>query len=275
MPLVFCTTLALCGALLALAYMIFYVHAAGEREQKVRVAIVGEEQNSYLGIGIGLIQNLDSSRFNIDFVSMEEEAAKEALSRGEIVGYLLVDDEFIEGLGRGENIPLLYVTNAVGTGLTDALMREVSDLISVTIIHAEKAIYAMQDYVLEQGPAERLAEATDKMNLRMISAVVKRSNLYETRIYDVYQKTPVAVYYASGLLVFFFAGLGWKCRSDTGQEGSAAASAAGSKGLFGALADCGRIPFSLCDFTAAVRNGAGSCLDCGDLFFYGYVEPGL
>ena len=64
-----------CGSLLMSAV------SGGEKNAKINVGIVGNASDSYLGVGIHALRNIDSSRFTVNFEEMNEEDAKEKLLR--------------------------------------------------------------------------------------------------------------------------------------------------------------------------------------------------
>lgn len=198
----------LSGALLLLslgmlAFMIFSLDDSEERNRKIRIGLVGNPADSYLGIGIGVMQNMDASRFSIDFIEMDESEAKKQLASGEIAGYILVPEEFIEALGRGENIPLTYVSAVAGSGLSDQIIREIADIASVTIWNSERAIYAMQDYMTDFSYQNQISEATDKMNLKLIDITLNRNNIYDIEIIGAFDRIPLTLYYFTGMFIFF------------------------------------------------------------------------
>lgn len=202
-PSLLISSLILLLSLGFLAVLIFFMDDSEERNQKITIGMVGEARDSYLGIGMGIMKNMDASRFSIAFLQMEEEEARRKLRSGEIAGYVLVPEEFIEALGRGENIPLTYVSTGAGGALSDQIIKEISDIISVTIMNSEKAIYAMQEYMLDHELESRMGEVTDRMNLRIIDMTLNRNRGYKIQRLEAFQKTPIAVYYFCGILIFF------------------------------------------------------------------------
>lgn len=202
-PLMFIFNLVLTVSLFTLAYMALRELNDSEKTAKIKVAIVGSEQNSYLGFGVSMMKNLDSSRFSVDFENLSEKEAKEKLRKGEIISYTLLDDEFIAALGRGENLPLTYVTLPGSVGLVDDVTREIADTVTSTIVDAEKSIYAMQEYITD-SPALKgeLQKATDELNIKLIKTVLKRNDMYEVTSLTVYNNISAVLYYTLGFLVF-------------------------------------------------------------------------
>lgn len=184
------------------AFMLFKPDEMAQGKKKIEVAVVGNTEESYLGFGIGMLNNLDSSRVSINFSYMSEDEAKDKLLKGEVSGYIVVDDDFIEALGRGENIPIKYVTQKDG-GLIEMVARDTAGVISSIIVNSEKAIYAMQAYMNINGREDEIAAHTKNMNNNFLSIVLSRKNIYDVNIADGLRGASTLEYYSSGLMIFF------------------------------------------------------------------------
>ena len=184
------------------AFMLFKPDEMAQGKKKIEVAVVGNTEESYLGFGIGMLNNLDSSRVSINFSYMSEDEAKDKLLKGEVSGYIVIDDDFIEALGRGENIPIKYVTQKDG-GLIEMVARDTAGVISSIIVNSEKAIYAMQAYMNINGREDEIAAHTKNMNNNFLSIVLSRKNIYDVNIADGLRGASTLEYYSSGLMIFF------------------------------------------------------------------------
>lgn len=194
--------------LLGIGYIAFSLDSSAEDVKKVHIAIVGNPEESYIGIGISALKSLDSSRHSIDFENLSEEEAKKSLEEGRIAGYLLISDDFLSALGRGEHGKLIYVSKQ-GAILADNIVKEIADIISVSLFNSEKAIYAMQDIVRDKKSGD-LSKVTEDMNRLYVSRIFARSKLYEVENLNLYEDIEVKDYYTVALLAFFImlAGLG-------------------------------------------------------------------
>lgn len=184
------------------AFMLFKPDEMAQGKKKIEVAVVGNTEESYLGFGIGMLNNLDSSRVSINFSYMSEDEAKDKLLKGEVSGYIVIDDDFIEALGRGENIPIKYVTQKDG-GLIEMVARDTAGVISSIIVNSEKAIYAMQAYMNINGREDEIAAHTKNMNNNFLSIVLSRKNIYDVNIANGLRGASTLEYYSSGLMIFF------------------------------------------------------------------------
>ena len=72
LPAIMIMTLLLVGCILLIAGGMLQSDSSSEKKQKVQVGLVGDISGSYLGFGITALQHLDSSRFAIEFIEMEE-----------------------------------------------------------------------------------------------------------------------------------------------------------------------------------------------------------
>ena len=66
-----------------------------ESKKKIKVGIVGDLSDSMLELGLFAVQNFDSSKGYLEFLTLEEADALRYLEQGEITGYLLVPEGFV------------------------------------------------------------------------------------------------------------------------------------------------------------------------------------
>lgn len=191
------------GGLLLLGLLAVSAADSGDGMRKINIGVVGNAEDTYLGLGIGVLENMDASRFSINFLEYTETEARTALQRGELAGYIIVPEDFVEALGRGENKSVLYVSENQPGSLSERIMREIADMAATVIQESERGIYAMQSCILESGQESLLADATRELNLIYITAVLGRSKLYHRVITGKFQGLTPIQYYAGGMLVLF------------------------------------------------------------------------
>ena len=172
-----------------------------EEEQKINVGIVGDPKDSYIGMGITALDRLDSSRYSIEFVKLSEKEAKQNLEKSQIAGYIIITDEFLEALGRGEHEKLKFVSR-YNPGLADSILKEITDVVSVTLFNSERAIYAMQDFVIEKNEPG-LNDITVDMNKVFINNVFSRNKMYDIQVMDYYRELDVKSYFISAMFALF------------------------------------------------------------------------
>ena len=61
-PVILFFTLLLASGIVLLLTTLFQADASGEKQMKVKLGLVGDLSNSYLELGMSLVQNFDSSQ---------------------------------------------------------------------------------------------------------------------------------------------------------------------------------------------------------------------
>ena len=130
LPAVLIMTLLLTGCIALISKVMLMADSSSEKKQKVQIGLVGDISGSYLGFGISALQHLDSSRFAIEFIEMEEEEARDRLNHGTLSAFVIVPEGFVEAAVRGENMPLTYVSTSGSLRLGSMIMNELVNTIS-------------------------------------------------------------------------------------------------------------------------------------------------
>ena len=207
---VFPTAMLLFACLGIAAYFFLTSGPLVERQRKYQIGVVGKIDDTYLGFGIYAVQTLDSTRFVVDFIPMEEEEAKKAFRDSSLVAYVKVPDEFLESLIYGRNdAPITYVASEGQKGIDGYLMDELATLVSRLVVSSQGSIYAFQDVVYAYGDVSQLDQWTDEINLRLIENVLARTKFVELRELGLSKGLLIRQYYfcAIVLLCIFLFGI--------------------------------------------------------------------
>ncbi|MBR4084744.1 MAG: ABC transporter permease [Lachnospiraceae bacterium] len=176
--------ICLLTAFLTLGLMIFtkamfLIEESKAENRAVCVGIVGDIDDTYLGIGINVIKNMEGIKNLADIQTMTEEEAKRKFASGEISAYLLVPDGFIDSVIYGENKQLTYVTNEIARDIGGVLINELVGSISGMVTMTQTSIQAMQSYMIEHGMQDELGAATEGINVAYIEVVMNRMEVFE------------------------------------------------------------------------------------------------
>lgn len=172
-------TVFLTLGLLVFMKAMFLIEESKAENQAVRVGVVGDIDDTYLGIGINVIKNMEGIKNLADIQAMTEEEAKRKFASGEISAYLLVPDGFIDSVIYGENKQLTYVTNETARDIGGLLINELVGSISQMVTMTQTSVQAMQTYMLEHGMQDGLWEATEGINIAYIEVVMNRMEVFE------------------------------------------------------------------------------------------------
>lgn len=207
-PAVFLVTLVLIGAVILVAKGLLTEKQSDQKQTMVEIGVCGDIEDSYLGIGIVALQQLDASRFAINFHMLEEEEAREALMAGELTAYLVVPEGFVDSVVRGENYSIKYYAANGQAGIGTMLMHELATIISELITESQSGIYGMQSVCKEYGYNDIYWAATNEINLQYIDLLLDRPHFFEVEILGVSNNLSATGYYICGFTILFFMILG-------------------------------------------------------------------
>lgn len=172
-------TVLLTVSLLVLLKAMFWIEQSGEEKQVVQIGIVGDLSDTYLGVGIHVLMNMEGIKSMANIRTMEEAEAIESFAAGEISAYLMVPDGFIDSILTGENKEIVYITREEAWGIGGMLVNELVSSVSSLVTTTQTNIYTMQTYLIENDMRELVSEATKDMNLAFMGAVLNRMEIYE------------------------------------------------------------------------------------------------
>lgn len=204
LPAVFLVTLILVCAIVFIAKGLIDGKLDDESRQKVELAICGDMEGSYLGIGVMALQHMDSSRFAVNFHTMEAEEAQEALKSGKIMNYLELPDDFVDSVVTGENSKIKFYFSNTQMGIGNKLTSELADVISCYIIKSQNAIYGMQDLCDKYEYHDEYWDATEELNLKYIDIILSRQDFFAIEALGLSNGLSMQAYYVCGFAVLFF-----------------------------------------------------------------------
>ncbi len=170
-----------------------------ENREPMTIAVTGAVEDRYLQKGLGLIRALDSSRFSLRFVPMEEETARRAVRSGEAVGYIRVPEGFTDAVRLGDRLPVTYVCGSAD--VSAVLAREIAEAVAVLQAETENAIYGVQRYAWETDPESDWYGESMRLFDRYLADLLDRSSLFAVEIIGVSRSLSLAGGMFFGLLL--------------------------------------------------------------------------
>ena len=212
LPVLMAVTLLVCGGIGIFAVLYLNSDAMTENSRKYQIAVVGDTTDSYLGFGISALSTLDDSRFMVEFPTMTESEARQALMRGEIAAYTKVPEGLVESIVYGANdAPITFVGATGQKGITGILVEELTEVVSTLIVRSQSAIYGMQRMLRDNGMGDMWWEATESLNLRFIDMVLNRTKLCGLEVLGLSNGLSTGEYYFCSMLIFFLLLAGINC----------------------------------------------------------------
>ncbi len=203
LPVVILTALVISGCVLLMFVMIGKAGRKRGETEPLRIGVVGDINDKYFSVGLSAMQHLDSSRFAVELIELEETDAMRMIDEGKISGYAVIPEGFVQSVMTGENKQITLVTTNASEDIMTHLVREFMDYISVYLLKTQDSISGLSQYMYVNGHGEDIGKAIDDINLFYVNLVMKRDNLFEP-IHYVGSKNTLSANagYICGLMIF-------------------------------------------------------------------------
>lgn len=196
-----CVILVLCLCLGLVFSMTMAAEEGREENQQISIGIAGQTDNFFFQLGMQALEAYDSSRFTLDLQSLSEDAARDALGRGEIAAYAVIPEGFMDAAMYGQIIPIRFVTTAGSSNMVTVFKDEVSHMITQVLTESQKGVYGMADAATENG--QSLSGHMDQLALQYVDYILLRDRVYTLRELGIADRLPLREYLLCGLSVLF------------------------------------------------------------------------
>jgi hypothetical protein len=185
---------------LALAYQAAVsVLNDSEKQMKIKMGVVGTAGDSFLEMGMLALNTMDSSRYAINFVTLEEAEAEDMMRRGEISAFIVIPDGFIDKAMYGEIMPVKYVSTVGAVGVVSLLKDEITKMVEDIVIETQKGIFGTGDAMREEGLSS--GEAEYELTFAYFDFIFSRSKMYAVSELGNAEGIGMEEYLLSGLCV--------------------------------------------------------------------------
>lgn len=169
---------------------------------KFCIGLIGETEGSYLGIGINTILSIDSTRFAMDFIKLDnEDQAVKMLENGKIEAYVIVPDDFVVSLANGEMKKLKYVDSTGSVGIISIFKNEVINVINEILDQSQKGIYGSHRLLRTYIKGSNVSWA-DEIALEYINLILNRTEAYDVTTVSAGGDLSFGAYMFCGIAVF-------------------------------------------------------------------------
>lgn len=210
-PAIIIMTFLLAGAMGLLVWMKLQSTQDGSGQSKVKLGIVGNDEESYLGVGIYALEHLDSSRFTCEFRHLSEADAKQQLEKGEISGYFIIPDGFVRSIIDGENKQVTFISGSSQAGIGTILIEQLAASISRIITDTQAGIYSMHEFYLEYDELESLYSDETDLNMLYLQLIMNRNGMYQIDQISITNQLSAMGYYTCAMILLFLLLWGINC----------------------------------------------------------------
>ena len=192
--------LVLLGGLLAGFSLMTGEAAQSEDNQKYKVAISGDTEDSFLQMGLTALQTFDSTRMSMEILQMDEQAAADALTRGQIVAYVVIPENFVEQAMRGENLTMRFVSTTGASGMASMMKEEITKVVALLMLEAQKGYFGLEDGLRDQNLPVSLAY---DLPVEYVEQILLRDRVYSLEELGISDRLGLEGYLLCGLSVLF------------------------------------------------------------------------
>ena len=187
--------------------MVVYDTIASMREEskvttKFQIGVVGTGSDFYLQMGLKAMDSIDSTRFSIELVEMEEKAAEDAMRRGKIAAFVAFPEGFLDAALHGEILPLKFVCTAGSVGLVSMIKDEFTQMVEIMLLESQKGIYGSGDAMNSLGLSG--SKVVNDISIAYAEFVFSRGNVYRATTLEAFNGLGMEGYLVTGLCIVLF-----------------------------------------------------------------------
>lgn len=180
-PLFFLISAIFFAGLSAVYFAFINMDNNSEKNQKFKIAIAGDPGEQYLDMGIAALQSMDSTRFALDIITLDESQAASQLQKGEISAYAVFPENFIDDALNGIINPIRFVTTTSSTNLISMFKDEITTAVTDIMTQSQSGSYGVYDALKENGYKKQASKHLNKLSIEYIDVILERSSIYKTQ----------------------------------------------------------------------------------------------
>lgn len=145
--------------------------------KKNRVALVTNNNKLVENVGMEMLDSMETVENLFQFTVYDEATAMELFRNGELEGVIIFPDNYIDGIGRGDNEPAQLFVKSGDMSYALSLIAEIADAAGSLLASTEAASYALQDWCKEyqiQGSGVMI----DAMDVTAARVILSREDIF-------------------------------------------------------------------------------------------------
>ncbi len=178
MPFVLVVAAILLSALLMIYNGVTQFVKDDEKNKVFRIGITGEMDHPMFQMGLTALETLDSTRFTIEMVQLEESEAQEMLLSGTLTAYVVFPEDFLESALYGEFKPLSFVTIGESAGLVTLVKQEFTRVVEQILVCEQKGVFGLDEALRSEGLESLSYTHINRLNLQYLSLLLNRTETY-------------------------------------------------------------------------------------------------
>lgn len=167
---------------------------------RLTVAAVGTDADAMLDVGFTALETMDSSRFSLELVQMDEQQARSALADGTVSAYVVFPEGFLEQALHGDINPIRFVSTTGNRDIFALLKDELTSALADILLSSEYGAFGLGKALRELGHPELVSEQMNAISLSYAALLLNRENLYTVEELGAADSMDMMSYMAGGVL---------------------------------------------------------------------------
>lgn len=144
---------------------------------KNRVALVTNNNKLVENVGMEMLDSMETVQNLFQFSVCDEETAMELFRNGELEGVIIFPDNYIDGIGRGDNDPAQLYVKTGDMSYALSMIAEIADAAGSLLASTEAASYALQDWCKEYQ-VQNAGVMIDAMDVAAARVILSREDIF-------------------------------------------------------------------------------------------------
>lgn len=167
----------------------------------MNVAVVDKENSVLSRMLINNFKSNKSFSKMVNIKTMKEEAAEESFKENQLMGIIIIPEDFSKSLVYIENYPINIILNK-REPLKSSVLKNMMESYGVYVSSVEKSIVAYIDYLEEYDFSQsELEDINENMSLQLILAALSRGDLFQEKKINSIPSSSSAEYFIVAILV--------------------------------------------------------------------------
>ena len=187
----------------ALAYGSSKLLYANEKHDKVKIAMVIEDDSSLISMATTLLQSSESISYVANFVRVNPSTADKLIDGEDFIASITIPEGFINGLMNGKHVSI-NVEFSKNMHAFTGIFKELSLTATKTMVSTQAGIYAQSDFYRAHNKSDSLSDANEDLNKKYLGFIFSRDSIFDSVIVSATGNVRMLTYYLAGGLVLFF-----------------------------------------------------------------------
>lgn len=199
-PVILLGTLVFTAFIAGTAFAGMKLLAAKENTDKIPVALVVKDDNTYTRMALSYLLEEESIKEMCSFTEMTEEEAQKALENGQVLAAAVIPENFMSGVLHGGDVTAQVVLSDKGTTSQSKIFQKMIQSGATDLITAQAAIYAVDDLCIVTG-IDAIRESEEYLNKNLLMYALRRNSYFGKNIISDTGDLSVAQFYIAGGIV--------------------------------------------------------------------------